>query len=518
VPPTGSRAGDPGAGGGGAAWCALAASGIAFWFLVGFPFAHHNESYEWVSWIGTPDWASAAWHGSWGPASRPLALSLAWALYKVGDGSLVPIQLFNFALAVLAWWTLCRAAVCRRTFALAALVGGGVFFAGYIFLFHLHGVFYGPLLLWLAAAVRACEGTPTPRTLVLVFASAVVAALSHPFALVLCLALIVGTLLERGWLVRRGVLAFALIAGVLGTVLIVRAAPSDLLSASGRGLRSLFSSFRAVEVNRVVSAVAALFALATVASTRWPGRRWAQGALVATFAGAVALLSAGLPLTFLWLVVGGIKAAVHRRWGLLLMLAASLGLPYVGFSGSPTYVVFALALLTYLVAVDAALFERVLAGLRPAHALGASGLLVVGALLVRSGRDVPLLSVLARPVLAEKERTHQAERLLRDILASPWRRHPVRLAEDARAPIELRGAIDRRQRAPTQQVALDAYLRHVRGPEDPGATPIVLSFGASQVPGRRLFLVPGRYAGEAVASVATASADSAGMAPQTGVP
>ena len=83
------RTGSAGPAHGEAAWCALAASGIAFWFVVGFPFGHHNESYDWVAWIGTPDLASVAWRRFFGAGSvRPLAMSLAWATHMWSTGVL----------------------------------------------------------------------------------------------------------------------------------------------------------------------------------------------------------------------------------------------------------------------------------------------------------------------------------------------------------------------------------------------------------------------------------------------
>lgn len=496
-----SRAAGAGTSRGDGAWWALATGGIVFWFLIGFPFAHHNESYDWVAWVGTPDLAEVAWHRFFGGGGyRPLSMSLAWGLYRVGDGSLVPVQLFNFALTVLAWWTLARAAPFRRVFAVAALVSGGVLFSGYIYLFHLHGIFYGPVLLWLAVALRASEGSLSPRALALLFGLALVVALAHTYALVLGLAFVAGVILERGWL--RGPRAVALVGTtlLLGLTLVVLVAP-HLLAASGRGLAAVFTSFRALEVHPLVSLVSALFALAMVATTRWPGRVFAGVALATTVLVAALLLRGGVPVVFLWLVAGSVKACVHRRWVLALMLGASLGLPYAGGSGSPTYAIFTLALLTALVAVDAERAERLLAGLRPAHALVGLVALVTLAMMVRGGVPVPGLSALARPLLAERERTHQSERLLRRILASSWRDHPVRLANDALAPTETGGAIDRRRRPPTQQVCLDAYLDHARGEPDSTAGPIVLTFGGGSVPGRRLFVEPGRFAGEAVASV-----------------
>ena len=491
-----------------AAWSALAVAGLAFWFFVGFPFGHHNESYDWVAWIGTPDLSSVAWHSFFGSGGyRPLSMSIAWLLYRVGDGSLVPIQLFNFTLTVIAWTLLAAAAPFRRTFALAALVSGGVLFAGYIFLFHLHGVFYGPLLLLLALLVRASERPPAAGRLGLLIVLAAVVAAAHTFALAFTVAFVAGLAIERGWLRDRRRLLAGVAIAVVGVALIGLVAPKALWSASvvERGTLALVTSFRAFEVNRVVTVVLALLAAATAATTATP-RPFVGGVRIAGALGVAAVAAAaGAPLGFVWIAFGLVKTVVHGRWTLAFLLLASLALPYAGLSGSPTYALFTFALLTWILALDAPAIEARLAFLRPAHAWALTGVLVLLGAAVGNGVPVPLVTRLAHPVLAEKERTHQGEVLLERVLASDWRTHPIRLAVDQAAPTEARGAVERGERAPTNQICLDNYLLHRRGAADPTATPVILSFGVEATerkPGSAFLVVPGRHAGDAMAVLA----------------
>ena len=499
---------------GGFAWSVLAVSGIAFWFVLGFPFAHQNESYGWALWIDTPDLRSVAFyhfHGTGG--YRPLAMTIAWLLYRIGGGSLVPIQLFNFACTVAAWQVMARAMDARRSFALVALVVGGVLFSGYIYLFHLHGVFYGLLLFWLACAVRGSMKPTTPRGLAAVALGGFVASTAHPYALVFALAFMGGLLIEMGWLKDPKKLGFALVAGVAGAWLILDAMPTNfLVSAFDAGARAVLSSFRATEVNAAVSAVAALLALATVATTRWRGRVIAVAAVALVGLAALVLVRLGLPILLLWIAAALVKACLHQRFALGLMLAVSLGLPFAGGAGSPTYLVFAVALATVVLALDIDPVERVLVALRPGHALAVTSALLVLAGLVRAGVRVPVVDSLTRPVLAERERTQQLDRLLRELLASPWRTRPERFVAIAAAPIQSGGAPDRRRRPPTQQIFLDAYVRHVRGTPDAGLPPVYLSFGEGPVPGTPVLTVPGRYAGPAVASVVPDSGEGVSRA------
>jgi hypothetical protein len=486
------------------AWPLLAVSGIAFWFLLGFPFGHHNESYDWVAWIETPNLASVAWHHFFGAGGyRPLAMTVAWFLYRVADGSLVPIQLFNFATTALAWWTLCRAANAPRTFALAALVSGGVLFAGYLYLFHLHGVFYGPMLLWLACAIRAYLDGMTRNRLGALSLAALFVVMFHPYTIVFDLALVGGSMIELGWLKNPRARWVAIAAGIVGAIFIFALSPATLYRVSDAGLRGLVTSFRATEVKSAVSLVCLLLAGATMLSTRFGSRSAKFAGWIALGAGAVVLAATHFPFAPLWLVACLVKACVHRRWTLAFLLAVSLGLPYAGATGSPTYAVFALTLGTVVTAVDWVGAERVLDRVRPVHALAVVGLLVALGATLRAGVHVPVVSTIAHPVLAESERTHQMEELLRQFLASPWRDRPVLLENGAPSPTEAEGALDRQHRPPTQQICLDAFLLKRRGPPRAGAPPVILSFGggARVSNAEKVLTVPGRYAGEATAHV-----------------
>jgi hypothetical protein len=135
--------------------------------------------------------------------------------------------------------------------------------------------------------------------------------------------------------------------------------------------------------------------------------------------------------------------------------------------------------------------------------VAATAALFALAVVLRAGIAVPGVSTIVRPVLAERERTHQMDDLLRQILASPWRDRPVILATTALSPIESEESLDRSHRPPTQQICLDAYLLKRRGPPRAGAAPVILSFGggARVSNGETVLTVPGRYAGEATAHV-----------------
>src|SRR5262249_60229161 len=127
---------------------------------------------------------------------RPLGTGPAWLLYRFGGHDVALVQFANAALALLAWAWVLHGARERHVLAAIALVAGGVFFAGYIWVFHLHGIFYGPLLVYVAALARSARSAVDLRTLLGVFVGGVLTALAHPFALPLVLAFALGAMLE----------------------------------------------------------------------------------------------------------------------------------------------------------------------------------------------------------------------------------------------------------------------------------------------------------------------------------
>src|SRR5262249_24766985 len=147
---------------GGVRWCALAIAGLSFWFWVGFPFANHNESYAWIAQLRTMDLHAALTRTLVGVANwRPLGTGTAWILYHAAHGSIAPVELLNYFVAAAAWAWVAWVVADRRVFGIAAFLVGGALFSGYIYLFHLHGIFYSPLLFFVAILLGARLGTGT---------------------------------------------------------------------------------------------------------------------------------------------------------------------------------------------------------------------------------------------------------------------------------------------------------------------------------------------------------------------
>lgn len=493
----------------------LAVAGLAFWFVVGLPWAPHNESFDWIVQLET----RSLWGALFGKfpsvlSLRPLGTGPAWLLYRAGGHDIGLVEVVNAAMALLAWGWAASGAREKRVFALLALVVGGVFFAGYIWVFHLHGIFYGPLLLFVAGLARSARGPLDLRTLLGVFVGALVTSLAHPYALPLAVAFVLGAALEAPRLrSRQGAAAVALvISGTAMAYLLL--VPDYNRGLSGAPLPGLVMSFRTLEVNVVGSAIAGLLA-AWTASRALPGSA-AGAAVFFTVLLSGAGIAAGLPVLPLWIAWAGIKSVRRGRWAMAALLAATALLPMPNPTGSPTYAVFAVFVAVCATASDELGIEGMLYAVRPLHVAGVLAGILALALVLRAGVPVPVLDKLARPLLAEGERSRQFEVLVTRVMASPWRGSPARFLHPAANPTDA-DAVDRRFRPPTDDIHLATWLDWKRGGPPAGADTLVLTFGGEGVAGMDTVLwARGRYAGDALVlrrSSAAVGADSASSTP-----
>lgn len=481
----------------GAALQLLPLAGFLLWFVVGLPWGPHTESFDWMVRLDTmslPEAVSARLPSVL--SLRPLGVGLAWIAYRTGGHDVALAQFVNAALTLLAWWWLGRAVAEKRAFALVALAVGGACFAGYIYVFHLHGVFYAPLLLYLAALVRLARPPIGARALAGALGAGALASLFHPFALALAVAFVAGALAEsRALRTARGAgVAAAIVAGAAALYLVL--VPPDARGPEGDPLHGWRVSFATTEVNRAVSLVSAALAIVTARGLAAGRARPAAVAFVGL--AAAALWMSRWPLLPLWLAVAALAALARGRVALATVVVACLALPAANPTGSPTYAVFAVFLAAALTAQAAGLEERL--G-RLGGRLAAAALLLAVALGValRAGVPVPGASAAARPLVAERERTAQFPVLVREVLASGWRDHPLRFARGFTRPAEG-DATDRRFRPPTSDTHLATWLAHLRRGAPAAGETLWVAFGGDPLAagGEVVASVRGRAAGDAL--------------------
>ena len=480
------------------AW--LAAVGIGCWFVVGFPFGNHNESYYWAARFQYESGWDVLWTRTLAATPRPLGQGLAFFGWQVVGGSSWLVQLFNFAVAAVALCMTARIVPETRTFGVTAFAVGGGFFTGYVYLFHLHGIFYSPLLALIAALLYLHEAerlTPARRDVAAAACALGVGVLFHPYALLLFLGYVSGTVLER-WeessaadRLRQGTLA-------LVSVAVLAATRPGHHAVSGDNVRAFVASYALAAMTPLLVVLASILAAATplgiAALTRRQRFSLAGGALLC----CAVFVVAGWPVVVVWIAVAIAKAACLGKWSLAGLTASAALLPIIAPSGSPTYAVFAMFVSAIVFAWGWTAMERMLEPLGARWIALALVLTVLLAGAVRIGIEVPVVSWAARPLMAEREKTKQLETIIDWMLASEYRHASLVLERNANPAEVGRAAVERRWRPPTYQDYLDAYLATRRG-DGTGRPTLLVTFGNHEQPGMTLVkTVPGQFAGAAM--------------------
>ncbi len=485
------------------AWLApaLCIASLALWFFLGFPWQHHNESLVWdIELRRASFWDTLMSNPiSTVQTYRPLGVGLAWLTFRATDGGLWLQQLINFVSTALAWTLAMRSVRNRLAFAWLSFVCGAGFFAGYIYLFHLHGVFYGPLFMFLALLMwkDASSLAITWQTVPSLLATAVFAAMFHPFALVLLVAFVAGR-----WLQNRLQARPAQLSAAIGAIAAAGVAMKLLASGAGdlgRGgpLAGLLASYRGLEFHRLLAALSIGLAVLTAISVpTTPARRSVLACLA--LAVGLALVVLGQPAILAWILACLLKCASRRELTRAALIGACAMIPAATGTGSPTYAVF--VLMPCVAATVEALELPAWLGTTSVHvrlgALVASFALLVA---LRAQVEVPLISSLISPLHSEREKAEQMAAAFAWIDAHPQLSGSLRLCHPAELPVHSGGAVDRRLRAPTAEWPFEYYVKARYGGRLSGDGPrLAACFGGEMPPDADpVWTMAGKWAGTA---------------------
>jgi hypothetical protein len=490
----------------------LAVLGFSFWFFLAVPFASHRESYSWLAQVPNQNFAQQF---SYGVSStyRPLSQVVTWLGFLILDPGVFPtsvlrqtlLQVFIYGLFILAWWLIYSAAPLRRVFALVALLAGGVFFSGYVHLFHIYGMFYVPVMLTLGALLwLRASGTFLQREVWFAIVATLLA-FWHPFATGLFVGFYFGFYLDTFWQRSRAqhVQAVAiLLVGLMTIIVLVVLFPRDHLPQDTR-LLGFLVSYQTNEINRVASFVAFLLAQMVVFSMGLSPRLKLVTSLSVAALSAVFLLTS-LPLLFIWFAAGLVKLFHSRCWNLFFLMLAAALLPFGGGIGSPMYVLFAIIVAVYVTPLGWQNAEKMLSFVKPRYVMAAIIASAIVVIMMRVGIDVPMVTRVATPLLAERERTYQLESILASLHNSDYCGSEIAYLENAGSPVaDVESAITRRYRPPAALEDVQLFWNSaLRCPKREGTNQKIgtatLTFGGQVLVGSSpIFVVKGRYAGDA---------------------
>lgn len=496
----------------------LAVLGFSFWFFMAAPFASHRESYSWLAGVHNQGFAQA--FSVISVTYRPLAQAATWLGFLILNPSVFPTSVFRqtllqgfvYGMFVLAWWLIYSAAAQRRLFALVAFVTGGVFFSGYVHLFHIYGMFYIPVMLTLGALLRLYASNALDKRELWLGVAALLLAFWHPFATALFVGFYFGFYLDtfgrrtRAQHVQAIVLLFVGTMAI-GALVFLFPRPDAMMPVHSR-LFGFLVSYQTNEINRVASFVAFLLTQLVVFSLKLSPRMKLMAFLLVSALSVLFLLNS-LPLLLLWFCAALLKLLRLRCWSLLFLLLTAALLPFGGGIGTPVFALFAIVVAAYVTPLGWTQAEDALSFLKTRYVAAtiiASAMMVV---IVRVGIDVPIVTRAARPLLTERERTYQLERILAWLHRSDYCGYEVAFAEKAGSPVDsVENVITRRNRPPAGlgdvQLFWDTVLRchKAERPNNNDENAIVTFGGPALANSTPVFEVRGRYAGDATVWIA----------------
>jgi hypothetical protein len=506
------------------AYFILAVLGFSFWFFMAVPFASHRESYWWLAMVRGQSFVQAFSFIS--STYRPLHQAATWLTFLILDPRIFPtsvlrhavVQILVYSMFVLAWWLIYASTAQRRLLALVAFVVGGVFFSGYVHLFHVYGISYVPVMLMLGALLhKQASGTLDNREAWLAI-TAILLVFWHPFTTALFLGFYFGFYLDTFRQRNRAqhfqavatmlVSATAIAAVVIALPRLWPGAPPLLVQTAirplGTRLFGFLVSYQTTEINWVASLTAFLLSQVAVLSIRLsPGLKLAACLLLVVL--SVALLTTGLPLLFLWLGVVLMKLLLLRRWGLFFLTLTAALLPIGGGIGTPIYALFGIIMAAYVTALGWSQAEQSLSLVKTRYVAATAIAAMAVCLMARVGVVVPIVTRAAIPLLTERERTYQLENILSWLHNSDYCGYEIAFVENADNPIDsVESAITRRTRPPASlgdvQLFWKSALQCQKGERANRRTETAfVTFGgpalANSTP---VFEIGGRYAGDAI--------------------
>ncbi len=487
----------------------VAILGFSFWFFLAVPFASHRETYWWLAMVQTKPFSQA--FGIISSTYRPIGQAVTWAAFLLVDPRTFPTNIVRQALLqgliygffVLSWWLMYSTSPQRRLFAALACITGAVFFSGYVHLFHIYGLMYVPVMLMLGTLLHFYGNGTFEKHQKWLAVVAVLLVLWHPFATALFIAFYFGFCVEA--FRQRNARANIQAAIVLLIGLTAIAAMAVIFARSPMPLHTriagFFVSYRTNEINAIASVVAFLMAQVAVLSMALSARLRVVTVLLVCVLGAL-LFWNGVPLLLLWIGTVLTKLFRSRSWSLFfLTLGASL-LPFGGGIGTPMYGFFAIILAIYGTALGFTQGDQILAAIDTRLVMGAIAAVVGLILVMRSGISVPIVTRLATPLLAERERTYQLENILSWLHKSRYCEYQLDFAENSASPVEsVESAMSREHRPPASPEDVDLFWTVVLQCRQTGVSNMgtaIVTFGGQRLNAATpVFKIEGKYADEA---------------------
>lgn len=449
--------------------------GVCFWFIIGYPFANRNESYLWVTFLEQSSFLDILQNPI--PSIRnfrPLAQALTWILYHLSGGNGLLVQFLNFTLLCISIWIMIPLLDRSKSlvFRFAYLILGFIYIPAFYFVFNLHGIFYSPILLFVATLLRAHEDVLLHWKKWFIISLALT--FFHPFMVLFYVAFLVGLYIEREHFKVQQIITLAAILVTLG-VIVNLLLPFPVFSVIN--IQNLLGTARNVEAHLIIKIFTFVLCLITILQRP----RIQQYILICCI---IVYLPISIVFNFpLLLLLGGLtlfNLVTQKRWAVAGLVAVSIAFPLAVGSGAPTKASIFIFLVPYLLLADLTIPWNLELKVFRTLSLMTTMLVLTAAILLRNGTSIPYLTGMIKPLLVEKGKTFQLEQALAEAQKStPPNR--IQFIQEKQGNIRDHGQPKNRDFfPPTKQKELDSYQHFLLQKHQSENLPVwYISFGES---------------------------------------
>jgi hypothetical protein len=297
----------------------LSMLGISFWFFIGFPFGNHNESYIWFTILDTASINKVLFERIVAVSYRPLGQLFAYILYNIDNNQIYFVQIFNYAMCVWSFFYILKYIPQKYIFSILCLISGFVYFSGFVYLFHIHGIFYSPLLLNIGIlySLFECYDVPYNKKLLLTVIATLFFSMFHPFALPISITYLYGHSVENIKNIGRNNIIILFLIGICSLLLAVWIWGGN----TGIGInnfKGLIYSYKTVEVNSITSLLSVILCILVIISFEKIYLRIIF--FILTMMAVAYFYYIKIPCLIIWIVLVLIKLTYNKYWSLYFLL------------------------------------------------------------------------------------------------------------------------------------------------------------------------------------------------------
>lgn len=442
----------------------ISVSGIAFWFVIDFPFSHSYESFYWMK----EYYSSDLFNFIFQPVGhyltyRPLGQLVCSLLFEISDGGLFLIQLFNFTMTVSSILIIVKSSIERDVISLLFMLIGGLIFSVFTYLFHLNGLFYSGVIFLLGVLLYYDKVPLSQKSLFISFLISIAASLFNPFALFVYIFFLTGICIEKRNIISKRLkklIIFLILIELAFSFLLVPHQFQYLNISNIVELRKIYSG---AEANAIIKLLILLLLIIAVLSLSFT-KKVKICFIVFSISASVLFYKFSIPLIFILLLISFVKLIRMGRITLLFLLIVTFFFTF--FTGTqPSHMkVFLYLLIPVIVGLN--IQPKFISSFFNSRVQLS---LIIGVIvlitLVKSGINIPKLSRFTSAMLSKKEQTYQLEKFIEWYKLSEYKCYKI----ETESTGSINGVI------PVSAEDLNAYLQVVNDcPEQKGGV-IILS-------------------------------------------